>query len=367
MPSATRSYAADAADGTFEPLDHAGRDVLAVPHPPYADTTGTPGVPRWYAVATLSDVHVEGPRSTPVESTTLAEPVGAVLVDVDASTEVRPLPRPWRPMIGSEHLSHTTFGGHHGRPSDRGRAHRRAPGRTRGAGRDPRPGARDPVRRPRCLPGGERRPGPRLLGSGPGLRPPARPGALSGGGAVVHAARPRLGPRQDGVRLRSDRLAAQGLGPLARPGPRPGRTPRGAVRPRRGRRALVLRGLERGQPRGLLVGHAGGVPAALRRHRGRREGGRPAAAGRWTVLRGGRLGRGAAGARRSHRHPGRLRHHPHLRLPAAGLPPHPRPPRTPGPADLVDRVGRDADPLQRGERRGLRRHVPAARHGLGDA
>ena len=67
-------YAADAADGTFEPLDHAGRDVLAVPHPPYADTTGTPGVPRWYAVATLSDVHVEGPRSAPVESTTLAEP-----------------------------------------------------------------------------------------------------------------------------------------------------------------------------------------------------------------------------------------------------------------------------------------------------
>ena len=38
-----------------------------------------------------------------------------------------------------------------------------------------------------------------------------------------------------------------------------------------------------------------------------------------------------------------------------------------GRADLVDRVGRDADPLQRGERRGLRRHLPAARHGLGDA
>ena len=70
-------YAADAADGPFEPLDHAGRDVLAVPHPPYADTTGTPGVPRWYAVATLSDVHVEGPRSAAVEATPLAEPGGA--------------------------------------------------------------------------------------------------------------------------------------------------------------------------------------------------------------------------------------------------------------------------------------------------
>jgi xylan 1,4-beta-xylosidase len=100
-------YGADAADGTFEPLDHAGRDVLAVPHPPYADTTGSPGVPRWYAVATLSDVHVEGPRSEPVEATPTAEPGASVRIDVDAASEVRPLPRPWRPMSGSEHLSHT--------------------------------------------------------------------------------------------------------------------------------------------------------------------------------------------------------------------------------------------------------------------
>jgi xylan 1,4-beta-xylosidase len=99
-------YAADAADGPFEPLDHAGRDVLAVPHPPYADTTGTPGVSRWYSVATLSDVHVEGPRSEPVEAASAAEPGADVAIDVDAAREVRPLPRPWRPMIGSEHLSH---------------------------------------------------------------------------------------------------------------------------------------------------------------------------------------------------------------------------------------------------------------------
>jgi xylan 1,4-beta-xylosidase len=99
-------YAASNADGPFEPLDHAGRDVLAVPHPPYVDTTGTPGTPRWYAVATLSDVHVEGPRGEPVEATPAAEPGAAVRIDVDAAVEVRPLPRPWRPMIGSEHLSH---------------------------------------------------------------------------------------------------------------------------------------------------------------------------------------------------------------------------------------------------------------------
>ena len=99
-------YVADTADGPFEPLDHAGRDVLAVPHPPYADTTGRPGVPRWYAVATLSDVHVEGPPGERVEATPLAAASGPVSVRVDAATEVRPLPRPWRPMIGSEHLSH---------------------------------------------------------------------------------------------------------------------------------------------------------------------------------------------------------------------------------------------------------------------
>ena len=52
--------------GPFEPLDHAGRDVLAVPHPPYVDTTGAPGEERWYAVSSLSDVHVEGPLSAPV-------------------------------------------------------------------------------------------------------------------------------------------------------------------------------------------------------------------------------------------------------------------------------------------------------------
>lgn len=105
-------YAASSAEGPYEPLDHAGRDVLAVPHPPYADTTGTPGVPRWYAVATLSDVQVEGPRGEPVEATSVDGVDGAggagaaVRIDVDAATEVRPLPRPWRPMIGSEHLSH---------------------------------------------------------------------------------------------------------------------------------------------------------------------------------------------------------------------------------------------------------------------
>ena len=108
-------HVADGAYGPWEPLDHSGRDVLAVPHPPYVDTTGTPGTQRWYAVSALSDVHVEGPRSQAVAMTPLARPSGPVTVSVDAATELGELDRPWRPMIGSEHLSHAlipdTIGG----------------------------------------------------------------------------------------------------------------------------------------------------------------------------------------------------------------------------------------------------------------
>ena len=99
-------HAAGSPEGPFEPLDHAGRDVLAVPHPPYVDTTGTPGEERWYAVTALSDVRVEGKRSNPVACSPLDAPAGPVTVSVDAGSDLGELPRPWRPMIGSEHLSH---------------------------------------------------------------------------------------------------------------------------------------------------------------------------------------------------------------------------------------------------------------------
>ncbi len=99
-------HVADSADGPWQPLDHHGRDVTSVPHPPYVDTTGTPGVERWYSLSSLSDVHVDGPRSEPVSATPLAEPSGPVAVAVDAGAVVGELARPWRPMIGSEHLSH---------------------------------------------------------------------------------------------------------------------------------------------------------------------------------------------------------------------------------------------------------------------
>ncbi|CAN5237767.1 hypothetical protein BH18ACT9_BH18ACT9_08550 [soil metagenome] len=107
MPGAVgyQVYVADSADGDLKPLDHAGRDVLAVPHPPYVDTSGLPGQERWYAVAALSDVDVEGDPSERVAATP-SEQAGPVDLVVDAAGRASELARPWRPMIGSEHLSH---------------------------------------------------------------------------------------------------------------------------------------------------------------------------------------------------------------------------------------------------------------------
>ena len=92
-------------EGPWVPLDHHGGDVLAVPHGPYADTTGQPGAPTWYAVATLADPDVVGPLSEPVAAACHSDGPAQVAVTVDAASAATPLPRPWRPMIGSEHLS----------------------------------------------------------------------------------------------------------------------------------------------------------------------------------------------------------------------------------------------------------------------
>ena len=53
------------AAGPYQPLDHGGGDVLAVPAGPYADTTGDGGV-AYYAVATVADGQSTGPLSAPV-------------------------------------------------------------------------------------------------------------------------------------------------------------------------------------------------------------------------------------------------------------------------------------------------------------
>lgn len=103
-------HVADGADGPYVPADFGGNDVLAVPHPPFTDTTGEPGRTRWYAVAAVADVAAVGPLSSPVAASAVADGDAAVRVTVEATSVSRPLPRPWRPMIGSEHLSHMLCG-----------------------------------------------------------------------------------------------------------------------------------------------------------------------------------------------------------------------------------------------------------------
>lgn len=99
-------HVARSADGPFVRLDHGGGDVLAVPRGPYADTAAEVTAGRWYAVAALSDVRVAGPLGDPVHARAAADGTGEVRLEVDADAGTEPLPRPWEPMIGSEHLSH---------------------------------------------------------------------------------------------------------------------------------------------------------------------------------------------------------------------------------------------------------------------
>lgn len=100
-------HRADTEDGSFEVVDHGGNDVLAVPHPPYVDTSGKRGREYWYAVAALPDVSRVGPLCEPVPATAAlpGSGSGSVAVRADAGRVTGPLDRPWRPMIGSEHLS----------------------------------------------------------------------------------------------------------------------------------------------------------------------------------------------------------------------------------------------------------------------
>jgi xylan 1,4-beta-xylosidase len=98
-------YRADRANGPFEPLDHGGGDVLAVPAGPYADTSGESGRVRYYAVAAVADGESAGPLSEPVAAAPSSASAAAVRIDVGDSAADE-LARPWEPMIGSEHLSY---------------------------------------------------------------------------------------------------------------------------------------------------------------------------------------------------------------------------------------------------------------------
>ena len=97
-------HRAASAGGPFAPVDHGGGDVLAVPAPPYADTTLAPGTPAWYTVATWTEAGA-GPLTPPVPATPGHGPPGRVLVVTDAGAPATPIVPVWRRALGSEHLS----------------------------------------------------------------------------------------------------------------------------------------------------------------------------------------------------------------------------------------------------------------------
>jgi xylan 1,4-beta-xylosidase len=99
-------HRADDPAGPYEVVDHGGGDVLAVPHPPYSDTTGEPGRRYWYAVAPLATVNSIGPLSEPVAASSTPDGPAAASVTVAGDGDAGPLHRPWREVVGSEHLSH---------------------------------------------------------------------------------------------------------------------------------------------------------------------------------------------------------------------------------------------------------------------
>jgi len=92
-------------DGPFEPIDQRGGDVLAVPHSPYLDTSAGGQEGPWYSVASLPTVEAEHLQLSPPVEASAGMADGRVSIRVDVSDIRGPLARPWRPMIGSEHLA----------------------------------------------------------------------------------------------------------------------------------------------------------------------------------------------------------------------------------------------------------------------
>ncbi|MGH9213708.1 MAG: GH39 family glycosyl hydrolase [Acidimicrobiales bacterium] len=150
---------AERRNGKYQPLEIGEPWVRPVPHPPLTDTTGRPGQAAWYTVAAVAAVDDHGqPASQPVQATPRGpghghatdagddQPAstrhgdgtdagdhqargqaadnaigglgdGVCRIAVDAAATTGPVPRPWRPMIGAEHLSQLDYGvGPGGRP-----------------------------------------------------------------------------------------------------------------------------------------------------------------------------------------------------------------------------------------------------------
>jgi xylan 1,4-beta-xylosidase len=107
VPGAAGYLVYRAAGEPYEPLDHGGGDVLAVPAGPYADTSGESGRVRHYAVAAVADGVSSGPLSDSIAAAPSPDTNGrpTVTIEVGAAPDPGRLARPWQPMIGSEHLS----------------------------------------------------------------------------------------------------------------------------------------------------------------------------------------------------------------------------------------------------------------------
>ena len=321
----------------------------------------------WYAVSSVPTIEAPvGEMSSPVEGASLPADAGdpSVTVRVDAAADGTPLARPWRPLVGSEHLALLL----------------RGPG-----------------------PGG-RHVGDELAES---FRIARR--ELGAEGVRAHAIlHDVLGvyrevdgePRHDFTKVDAvlDRLLETGLRPVMELSymPRdlasdPDRTVfdyRGIISPPRdlGRWEALVEALVRhlddrygtaevarwpfevwNEPNLSVFwsGTESDVLRAVRRHRARREAREPLVPRRGTIDRGGRLGRRPPRARPRGRRPGRLPQHPHVRDGTAGPATDRRPLRRTRPAAAVDRVGHLADPQRPGQRQRLGSAARGPRDALG--
>ena len=92
--------------GDWELLEIGEPEVRPVPHPPFTDTSGPVGESVCYRVAPAASVKdFDQPRSDEVSATATHDGDARVDVVVRADRGAGPLHRPWRLMIGSEHLS----------------------------------------------------------------------------------------------------------------------------------------------------------------------------------------------------------------------------------------------------------------------
>ena len=96
----------DGTDDDWELLEIGEPEVRPVPHPPFTDTSGPAGDAVRYRVAAAASVKdFDQPRSAEVVGAPTEDGAASVELRVRADRSVGPVHRPWRPMIGSEHLS----------------------------------------------------------------------------------------------------------------------------------------------------------------------------------------------------------------------------------------------------------------------